>query len=78
MEKASRTLRTSNIQMAFFISNPLIVVNIINFARLQLNFFNILIASKCVDFLPVDSNCGKEAFLLEHGCLMEDVLLHKL
>lgn len=64
--------------MDFFIAYPLVLVHVIDLARLQLHLLDILIPSECVDLFAQHRYCSEEALLLKHGSFMENILLHEL
>ena len=75
LEETRGALGPCNVQTHFFVGQPLVFIDIVYLARLQLNFFDVLIATKGINFVSTATNGREEGFLLQHWCSVEDVLV---
>ena len=57
---------------------PLIFIDVVDFATLQLHFLYIFVAAKRIDFVASATNSGEKGLLLEHRRAMKDVLIDVL
>jgi hypothetical protein len=57
---------------------PFILEDIVNLAGLQLNFLDVFIATKRINFASSLTHSGEEGLLLQHGGSVVNVFVHVL
>ena len=65
-------------QLNFVIGLPSIIIDIINLTSLELDFLDVLISTKSVDFGSTDTDGREEGLLLNHRRTMDDVPINIL